>query len=448
MPNIDPAALNNSTTLSSSTQPQKLSSTPVQNVSRLAKPGIGPPPPRINLEPLYMALKIAFGENWPTYKDALIKFLSGNLNQAELSAQIDHFIVTSKGEKEHLHNQLISAIYGNTTRELPDHNIATWVSANDKPFIASAKLSSGDAAEQRLKVEVMQLPRKDRQRLKQLSKNDDDPEEIFSNIFGENRRPKSVPKLAEPFSASAGGSFQMTNLDVEIRKRYVHPLASESGEFPDTTSIESRMLPICYETGILSGHASDAPHFMSVATETFIKEVLSSIFTKTQSNGPGTSGTAGTGGGANWIQTHKYRTQLVKEEEASLRGETLRDKSGLLPIEARSAVERGPLGMADVRMALELGDCGIGQMPVVLQQIMLSYREGEIDLWDDFTWLESQLHIVDKHLEANDKDVEMSDVRDVTGCAYETSPEEWGWEGCEPEDMAKLDDLLDSCLAV
>ncbi|RKF58677.1 Transcriptional coactivator HFI1/ADA1 [Erysiphe neolycopersici] len=446
MPDIDPAALNRNTISSSSHQSQKLSSAPpAQNASRLTKPNVGPPPPRINLEPLYMALKVAIGENWPIYKDALVKFLMGNLNQAEFSAQIDHFIVTPTREKEHLHNKLVSAIYGNTTRELPDHNVATWVSANDKPFIGSSKPSSGDAAEQRLKVEVMQLPRKNRRKLKQLVRNEVEPQEVFSNIFGESRRPKPVPKLIEPISASVGGGFQMTNLDVEIRKKYVQPLASESGEFPDTSIIESRMLPICYETGIVSGHASDAPHFMSVATETFIKEVLSLIFTKTQSNGPGTSGTAGTGGGANWIQTYKYRCQLVKEEESSLRGETLRDKSGLLPIEARSAIERGPLGMADVRMALELGDCGLGQMPIVLQQIMLSYREGEVDLWDDFSWPKGHVHIVEKNIQNNTNDIEM---RDVTTCAYEANPDSWGWEGCEPEHTAKLDDLLDSCLAV
>jgi transcriptional coactivator HFI1/ADA1 len=99
--------------------------------------------------------------------------LLGQMNQAELSDQIDGFLVTPAGEIEHLHNQLISGIYANLTRECPELGVATWVSANDKPAVgAGSKPVSGDAAEQRLKVEVMQLPSRDRRRLKDLAQND------------------------------------------------------------------------------------------------------------------------------------------------------------------------------------------------------------------------------------------------------------------------------------
>lgn len=69
--------------------------------------------------------------------------------------------------KEHLHNQLISAIYGNVTRDLPDNPVASWVSANDKPA-ATSKPVTGDASEQWLKWEVMQLPARERRRLKDI----------------------------------------------------------------------------------------------------------------------------------------------------------------------------------------------------------------------------------------------------------------------------------------
>ena len=210
------------------------------------------------------------------------------------------------------------------------------------------------------------------------------------------------------------------------------------------------MLPICYETGLVSGHAPDAAYFMSVATETFIKEVLSSIFSKTRSNGPGATGSAGTGGGSTWIQTHKYRTQLEREEEAFLRGEVQRDKSGLLPTEAKAASERGPLGMADVRTALEMSDCGLGQMPVVVQQIMFGYREGELEAWDDYSWPEDYGRIVG---EVHDEDIEMggmngtNGINGVNGHHYD-EVEDFGWEGGEFEDKTSLDNLLDSCLAI
>jgi transcriptional coactivator HFI1/ADA1 len=239
--------------------------------------------------------------------------------------------------------------------------------------------------------------------------------------------------------------------DLEIRKRYAQPLAYESGEFPDPSSIEARMLPICFESGLASGHSPDAAQFMSVATETFLKEVLSSIFSKTRSNGPGSSGSAGTGGGANWIQTHKYRVQLEREEEGCLRGEIPRDKTGLLPIEAKAAMERGPLGMADVRTALELGDCGLGQMPVVVQQIMLSYREGEVEAWDDYSWPENY-NPAPLYDHEGDADVEMGGMNGTNGVngvnGHHEPDDEWGWEGVETDGGSALDNLLDSCLAV
>ena len=103
----------------------------------------------------------------------LIEFyFLGQLNQAELSARIDPFLITPAGEIEHLHNQLIAAIYANVTREIAE-GVASWVSANDKPTTgAGSKPVSGDAAEQRLKTEVMQLPSRDRRRLKDLNQNE------------------------------------------------------------------------------------------------------------------------------------------------------------------------------------------------------------------------------------------------------------------------------------
>lgn len=92
--------------------------------------------------------------------------LVGQLDSTELALRIDHYVI-SESATENLHNQLVSAIYGNVTRELPDQGVAPWVSANEKPMVLS-KPVSGDAAEQRLKTEVMQLPARERRRLKEI----------------------------------------------------------------------------------------------------------------------------------------------------------------------------------------------------------------------------------------------------------------------------------------
>lgn len=98
---------------------------------------------------------------------------TGRLNQSEFSQRIDPIITSPNGEKEHLHNQLLAALYANVTRELPDPGLAPWVSANDKPAAgAGSKPVSGDAAERRLKAEVMTLPNRDRRRIKDLQQNE------------------------------------------------------------------------------------------------------------------------------------------------------------------------------------------------------------------------------------------------------------------------------------
>ncbi|RDA92509.1 hypothetical protein CP533_4203 [Ophiocordyceps camponoti-saundersi (nom. inval.)] len=444
MPDIDPAALSRPVvTLSTPVLANKTLSINSAGSFKMSKSQIIPA--RIDLEPLYAPLKAAIGgEQWLLYKETTAEFLTGRLSQAEYSDRIDPLLGGDNGDKDHLHNLLIAALLGNVTREMPDQGIAPWVSANDKPVVpVASKPVTGDAAERRLKGDVMQLPAKDRRRIKDLTQMDWDPYEMLANTFQEaQRRPSSVP---EPPS-SAVGSINKMNFDLEIRKRFAQPLAVESGEFPDVGLITGRMLPMCYDAGLSGGHSSDAPQLLSVATETFIKEILTQIFSRTRSNGPGDSGCAGLGIGTTWIQTRKFQRQLRVEEEAAQRGEMTRDKNGLLPVEAKAAAERQQLGMADMRLSLELAESGMAQFPALRTQTMFGYVEGELENWDDYTWIggrrpdpleaeggssREQQRAVNGHAEPMDID----------------GGDAW-WDGTESQDVDMLDNVLDSCLAV
>ncbi|KAH6985785.1 transcriptional regulator of RNA polII, SAGA, subunit-domain-containing protein [Ilyonectria sp. MPI-CAGE-AT-0026] len=448
MPDIDPAALLSRSSVSLST--------PILSTKTLAGSTPGAPkvpkssqiiPARIDLEPLYAALKAAIGpEQWVVYKEATTEFLIGRLNQTEYSERIDP-ILAGPGDKDHLHNNLTAAIYGNVTREMPDQGLAPWVSANDKPAAtAGSKPISGDAAERRLKGDVMQLPARDRRRVKDLAHNEWDPHESISNVFTETHRKPSV--VADAPSSAVGGINNM-NFDLEIRKRFAQPLAIESGEFPDIGMISGRMLPFCYEAGLVSGHTAEAPQFLSVAVETFIKEILTQVFSRTRSNGPGDSGSAGFGIGTTWIQTNKYRQQLGYEEDAAQRGEITRDKSGFLPIESKAASERGPLGMSDLRLSLEMADTGMAQFPVLMTQVLYGYREGELENWDDYTWVHDYEPTgrVEEIIPVGMNGGKSHDLVNGHVDAMDIDNDMW-WEGAESEDMDMLDGVLDSCFAV
>ncbi|KAI9675610.1 MAG: hypothetical protein M1817_000976 [Caeruleum heppii] len=448
MPDIDPAALSRT-----SSGPQT-SSTPLAAVKSLSsgggstqkQPKVVSMAQRIDLEPIYTALKAAVGEHWLVYKDAISLFVLGHLNQKELAARIDSFI-TRDLSTEHLHNQLISAIYGNVTRDLPDHGVAGWVSANDKPTNVS-KPVSGDAAEQRLKVDVKQLPARDRRRIKDVPDRtcQVDAHDSYASMLNEFHQAKQI-KLPDMVPTSAGG-LNKTNWDPEIRKRYAQPLASETGEFPDIETIQNRMTPMCYEEGLVGGAADGTTAFMNVATETFVKEALSGIFGRTRSNGP------------NYIQTAKYKRQVEREEDAWLHGELQKNANSLLPVEEVAAAQRPALGMTDFRLAVELGEMHLGHMPLTVARIMGSYLEGEFDEDEEYDGGAEEEDDEDRTVERPEtakrpmlQPASTALTNGVNGIhASSDTPSidesDWGWEGGGMADREALGALLDECLAI
>ncbi|KAJ5585374.1 Transcriptional coactivator SAGA-type complex Ada1/Tada1 [Penicillium hispanicum] len=379
--------------------------------------------PRLDLEHAYTDLKAAIGDKWAEYKESTALFLLGHYNQNEYASRVDH-ILCADSKIEHLHNNFVCAIIGNLTRDLPDHGVANWVSANDKPSMVS-KPVSGDAAEQRLKTEVMQLPPRDRRRIKGIPERD--PTDTAPNELDEYHLAKQI-KLPSQVPASAGG-LNKTNWELEIRKRYAQPLAAETGEFPDAESIHARMVPMCYEESLPSGAGLPCAEFMAIATETFVKEVLSAVFSRTRSNGP--SGTI------NGMMMRKYRQQLELEELSFTRGEITKDTAtGLLPVEAKEASVRRPLGVRDLRLTLELAPGVLGHMPLIIDQVMGGYFEDELET-------EKQDRVengVSQPVEVKTADDEM-DVDDVDDSLSD-------WEGGTAADREQLGTLLDECLSL
>ncbi|CAZ82812.1 unnamed protein product [Tuber melanosporum] len=308
-------------------------STATKTTAKPAAPRGPPAVPRIDEKPLYEALKTHVGlENWLIYKEALGGFLTGRLNHEELTSRIASFI---KGPAVRMHNQLLLAMYGNSSRDLPPTDVAAWVSATDKPSTLS-KMPAGDVNEKRLKKEVMAILARERRRIKEVPMPLGDVEDMLGSMLQDYHLAKQVkiPEAPPPMSAGL-----KTNWESEIKNRYAMALSSESGEFPDVENIRQRMLPICYEEGVPGGCTPEAANFMNVAAETFVKEILSTIISRVRSNGP------------NYIQTDKYRK--------------LHPKGRWTPPN-----ERPLLSMHDVRLSLTLGDNLLAQLPLSQKRIM------------------------------------------------------------------------------
>jgi transcriptional coactivator HFI1/ADA1 len=73
---IDPAALTRPISTTPILPPKSIISA-AQNVPKISTKGSGHVPQRIDLEPLYTALKQAVGDHWGSYKEAISLFVMG-----------------------------------------------------------------------------------------------------------------------------------------------------------------------------------------------------------------------------------------------------------------------------------------------------------------------------------------------------------------------------------
>lgn len=433
--------------------------------------GVGVGAPRIDTEPIYTALKAALGDSFGPYRDAIAGFVLGKLSQAELSLTLSHTlsqapsVTTNPASPEsrdakltstlHLHNQLLCALYANIFRDTPPDPIAPWVLAPDDASALSQHGAKGAAhagaanhVEERVKRAVMALSARDRRRIKSV-KEPDTPSDIPAHPLSVSlayERALSVPtsNIAEDATLLEGkGSLAKTNWDIEIRRRYAMPLASETLEFPSRPDIQSRIEPICYEEGV--GLTANTPmstatlnacaELIETAAEMYLKEILERWFSATRTNGEGMP------------LTSAFRKQLRKEEVAVERGELARTAAGLLPCEADVVAHREPLTIDDLRTTLRVDDCRLPQDPFLANSV-LSEPDVDMDVYNVPTPPDDHHPI---HHLTNGVNGIKDDTAAPDGLAADpmvVDDEDLGWYGAGQEDRDALMGVLDDAMAV
>ena len=359
---------------------------------------------------------------------------AGELNAREFGDLCDVFIYATP-QTEHAHNSLILAIVCNTGKDPPEPGLAAWVSATtDKSTLTTATKPAvtSDASDQRLKAEVMALPPRDRRRLKGIA-NDKAEEEAAArkNPYEEYYQAGRI-KAPEPTAVTgAAGGLTKTNWDLEIRKRYLQPLYSETLEFPDTATIHARIVPICYEESVAQGCSMQCAELVSIAADQYLKGVLSEVFNRTRANGPRYEHSAGEG-----IMTRVYKKKIAHEEaqvKASKLARTREDD--LLPIEAQAAYARRPIGMADLQLAAQTGPLPWNSNPLIAFSISNASAG-----YDHDQWLMDQEHangvLNNGHVELKVDPIEVDGNND-----------NYGWEGAGSYDRNALQSVLAECLA-
>ncbi|KAF1817756.1 uncharacterized protein K489DRAFT_308314, partial [Dissoconium aciculare CBS 342.82] len=321
---------------------------------------------RVELEGLYGQLKAALGEAWGDYKIALGQFALGSLSQAELSWVLQPLLCppaaagapaaeTAKTTTSplHLHNAFLIALYANSMRDPPPNEVAPWVVATDKPSNAAKNAGAvsgiNDQVEERLKREVMALHKRDRKRIKGLSKNAKTEDTGLQEIL-DYMQELAVKPPSQSQANNEGAGLGKTNWDIEIRRRYAQPLASETLEFPTLNEMQNRIEPICFEEGLTGGvqqgSLQGVAELVERSAEVFIKETLSRLLSHARSNAADGMG----------VQTNMFKRQLRKEELALENGTLQRNAAGLLPVQMDAQVRKDPLTAYDLRLSMGLCD--------------------------------------------------------------------------------------------
>jgi len=306
------------------------------------------------------------------------------------------------------------------------------------------------------------------------------------------QHPNPQPTLSNITSASTPISTPTSGLnkDLEIRRRYTIPLASETHDLPTPSALTDRLLPTCYEEGLPSGPASplSCVDLLTSALELFIKETLTATLGRTRSDAPvsvpdgaatsapgqGSVSAVGLGVGAAsstagaGVMTARYRRALEAEEAGARRGELKRSDLGLLPCEVASARAQGNgrgLGLpGDMRIAAELGDAWLdGMMPWLPERLFAGDYAG---FGPDEAGGGEDDEGVEEGLGGAARDTVMSDgvthqqhkgVNGLDGAvgvgeddedAMDVDPPEWTWQGGRAPERTMLASLLDDCLAV
>ena len=115
---------------------------------------------------------------------------------------------------------------------------------------------------------------------------------------------------------------------------------------------------------------------------------------------------------------------------------------------------RKPLGMSDLRLAFEVGDTGLGQMPAITQKVLGSHHETDFDdrpfeeMDIDGPERVDNVRMNGNEVVTNGSEVVTNGINGFHGDDMSIDESDWGWEGGGATDRETLNSLLDECLAI
>ncbi|RPA72221.1 hypothetical protein BJ508DRAFT_76997 [Ascobolus immersus RN42] len=354
---------------------------------------------RVDYESVYNQLSEGMdASEWSLYKDAVGRFLTGKITRPELLTLIQPLLDKTPSQRTHkirLHNQFLLLLPLNAHRPDPPQTPAHFVSSSTLP--THSYRSTPAQTELRLKTEVMALPYRDRKRIKQLPL---------------SPPPSPPPEMIDFGHAPTGAAAGTQRPDWGV-------FASQAMEFPDHEAMRARMAPIAYSCGLKPAISPDLVAFVTLASETFVKEILGSVLSRTS----------------------KHRRP--RDEDGAYIPQVAGKGPARRPKRRYDEIEEKLITMDDIRLSCSLGENLVHLLPGALGRIMVGAGgRGEREYWREVEgkggrrgWMrreeERVEHRFGKPEESTDKEGEEEDL---------------GWVGSSGKDREELKGLLDGIL--
>lgn len=233
-------------------------------------------------------------ENWSKYAQVISLFMVGKLSRKELVRELDFLLMPSQPADEsqstrtsrhvflRLHNQLLLAILANALRGSPldSKPSDSWGFQNGTSYQNKKRANKHNSQIETYKKIVMSLPAKDRQRLKEITKETVKRGFVFCSVL-ENRL-ANIPKIPIVTKQETLKRVKANNLNTplewsqEVVSGLSAPLATESYSLPDKDTLYLRMMSIAREHGLVGTVDGRCVEILSLALEYYLKNVVES----------------------------------------------------------------------------------------------------------------------------------------------------------------------------
>ncbi|KAH3662548.1 hypothetical protein OGAPHI_005800 [Ogataea philodendri] len=223
---------------------------------------------RIEIDNLVVEFQKKLGKNWDVYQVTVSMFLVGKLSRSELMEELDQILDKTTVR---FHNQLLLTNLANSLRDEPLDG-TSYSGFGNQQLSKKRKAGTKSSQYELLKKDILSLSIRERRRLKGI-KRESGKRGMVNSVIALTRQaivPK-VPIVTNNESSISGNTSQWAQ---DVLDGFQTPLCSETYELPDKTHLDSRVLGIAREHGLVGPVGEGVSDVLSLGLEYHLKLLI------------------------------------------------------------------------------------------------------------------------------------------------------------------------------